>query len=248
MTDYRKFFRIPYVLEYLSNNRIGFTLLYSEVLLTNYSYRPPDGLAYYHKYGQKYFEWQPFTYLLPSPLKLTRELVSWIIDDSDLLDIVYNAIGLRKLDNEEIQVLPKKNPPLKYFYDESGNVLKELEKINWVFSDFVGTDYNHFQITENDAFQFATRMRDVLFLITELETPDGWIKISDKIYLERNGSRCVTIVYSILSEILNSNIFNSFLQQSDAFVIMNFLYVFEDIKNISYSKNFFLYGVGSLLQ
>lgn len=211
-------FRNKVVIEYLANNVKNFSRLPIEVSrrlnLSNF-----QGTSFHDDLGRKTNNVESVLYVLPSSLNVTQELIPWMID---FPKAICGALGLRKLDNNEKEALPKENPHLKCFLDEKGQPITNSLSEVWAFSPNVAESWGHAEIKQ-EYFQYASKQRDILFSTNHYNVTDDWVWISPNITMKKDSARLVNLEHINLDDILQYPNFVDFMNSPDGMVIIYYI-------------------------
>lgn len=192
--NYDVLIEMPLVNDYLAQNLMSYTSLDARtaIKITNV----PKDLAVYTRYGKKLeSNFQGDVIVLPFPLKVTLELLSWMNSSLYFSHGICNALGLRKLDKkEEMEIANYHHHDC--FYNEN---LEENKVFS--FGKNVATTHNHATINLNITF----KLRKVLFGKNEIAIPSDWSSLTDEIHFQ-NKLRYFFVSRQDLMDILYSQV------------------------------------------
>lgn len=160
-------------------------------------------------------------YVLPSPLTLTKETVSWMRKNYWMSTTICYAFGIRKLNAIEIDALPE-DPHLGCFYDKSGKPIQKKEDIVWTFGLNFGRFWNVSEFISADALTYVGNFRDYVCVKNTKsvkKVPNGWSKVHDNLFLKNNGSRVVYLSDVKCEEFETNPLFKKYLNDG-GFVIL----------------------------
>lgn len=214
-----------FVLKYILTNLKNYTILPDAVAKRISYYYIPNSTAIYSKFGAFYFKNQETdVYILPFPLKITAETIYWMSFSKKMADAICNALKIRKLEKEEIDLISNLNIFLSCFYNQNGKRLSELSYsgIVWSFGPDAATNQNYANIPKG-ALEIAKK-RDILFSLNKLNLGNDWVQIDWNIYIKKEGSRALKVETSEFYSVLEFN--GKFLKQKE-FLIMECDFVVE---------------------
>lgn len=155
-------------------------------------------------------------FILPSSLKVTPELLHWMSGSSNVSDALCNALGLRKLEEVEVEAVSNHKSDLECFY-KLKDQNDEFEV--WAFGKGIATSKNYAHIPKK-AMELATTTRDVLFSHDDIDLPE-WGRFKEKIYFKKMGSRVLDISPEDFNYILKYELLSKQLKEKDAFFIID---------------------------
>lgn len=170
---------------------------------------------------------------MPSPFKLTKEAIQWMQHDKYMSTVICNALGLRKLTEEELELLPKDNMHLGCFFTKSGQPL-DTKSTAICFGKDVATFGNFAEIKDKEMLQFALDNRNVLFLnytslVTKNWVPYRWFKIHDNFFIKSNGPRFLGEVLTKCEDVFSKQLID-FLKKGNFVILIHMM--LQNMKNI----------------
>lgn len=213
------FQNISFVMEYLATNLETFTFLNRNI--ARQIKEIPSTVALFTKDGKRVESSLDDVFVLPSDLRVTSELISWMRASSYLSFGICNALGLRKLDTQEIKAFDEEKEHLGCFYDESGSPIEFMASDVWSFGLNVATSQNYAKITDKNALNFAIQKRSVLFLNNQIEVPNDWINLAKNIYIKKISARHLYVSPEEFENILKSNETKALLKEKGEFLIVS---------------------------
>lgn len=214
-------FHHQFVMDFLSKNIKLFTPYPSEFAKNIDFGNLPEGIGAYDDDGNRATSSKGFLYFFPTPLRVTAETVASMAHFYMLRGTICTVIGVRKLDPDEMKVLPRHNAHLECFYYKSGALLDEHKSTDgWAYSSLRNKP-NYFANVSIDAWDFVEKKTNIIHIMSGVKVPDSWLMLSPNFCMRKKGNHIVSEPSKEIQKMINSEEFHEYMKDEDALVIFS---------------------------
>lgn len=235
---------LTFVNKYLAENLKDYNLLSKDI--AKQIKVVPEGLSVYTKYGVKVeSSIDEDVIVLPSKLNVTYELLSFMKSSETFGYFICNALGIKKLNEEEIKQISRAKPTTHCFHEEKTFLYSKNQKIWAVGPDFASTR-NYAEISAYD-LSFAFKNQNFLFVKNKIMLPETWASLTENIHIKKKGDRVVHVTEKDFESILSSESTKTFLEKHGSLIIVGET-ASKLLENFDYyeMENIFLFFYGNV--
>lgn len=219
----------------------------------------PNGVGVYTSYGKnvqdilndkirfryeqrRYRRVHEDVFVLPSPLKVTTEVLLWMSDSSNMSEVICNVLGYKKLDADETLAFSNQKSHFGCFYNELGEKINESTNYDavWALGKDFATSKNYLN-TQSEEMRVLLKNRDFIYLEKDIQVPSEWLKLTNNIYLRKNSSRVLKRPDDESRRILQSEETEEFLREKDSFLIAENVEIYYYKWHVLRYLNYFLF-------